>query len=385
MQGYFAKLRIPACVVIFLVASGSLLADANSPDVNAPKPAQTNAAGPNAPTWDKVGVAATVNGVDITQDEVNATANPELQRLNTRTGNMPAAIVESLKKQVIERTLERLIIQQLLDGQVEKENIEVTDADVIANLRETGAQQNPPLSLQDIKALIEARGQDFEQLKQQIKTSRQMKYQKLMDAEFAGKLNFTEQDAQNYYSQNRQRFQKPELVKASHILIAPAPSDPNIDPNTDPNQAKAQAREKAEKLLKQIKSGTGDFAALAKEHSACSSAKKGGDLGFFPRGEMVPAFDKAAFSLKPGQVSDVVETRFGYHIIKVTDHQDATEMTFEQVKNDIIRQLKQDKKREIADQYVDSLKSKADIVYPPGKEPIPAAMPPLVRPRPRPK
>ena len=110
-----------------------------------------------------------------------------------------------------------------------------------------------------------------------------------------------------------------EWVRASHILIKPADADTNVDdqPNAK-NEAKAAALVKAEDLLEQIKNGA-DFEALAKEHSSCASAAKRGDLGFFPRGRMVASFEKAAFDLKVGQVSGIVETNFGYHIIKVTD------------------------------------------------------------------
>jgi peptidyl-prolyl cis-trans isomerase C len=111
-------------------------------------------------------------------------------------------------------------------------------------------------------------------------------------------------------------------------------------------------------LLSQIKKGA-DFAELAKANSACPSSAQGGDLGFFKRGRMLPAFEKAAFELETGQISDVVETRFGYHIIKVTGRKD----TFEQFKDDLIEELKSRKKSEIAAEYIQSLRAQANIVY----------------------
>ncbi len=105
----------------------------------------------------------------------------------------------------------------------------------------------------------------------------------------------------------------PEKVQASHILISykGASRDPKV------TRTKEEAKKLTEKLLKEVKSGT-EFSKIAKEHSNCPSGKKGGDLGMFGRKQMVPPFEKAAFSLKPGEVSDIVETRFGYHIIKRT-------------------------------------------------------------------
>lgn len=110
-----------------------------------------------------------------------------------------------------------------------------------------------------------------------------------------------------------------EQVRVSHILIRAADFEPDVaeTPNAQ-NEAKAAAVAKAEELLEQIRNGA-DFEALAREHSSCPSAAKGGDLGFFPRGRMVSNFEKVAFDLKVGEISDVVETIYGYHIIKVTD------------------------------------------------------------------
>ena len=161
-----------------------------------------------------------------------------------------------------------------------------------------------------------------------------------------GGFTTTEADAKKYYDENVKEFQVPEQVRASHILIRPA------DPNTDPNQAKAQAKHKAEELLKKVKGGT-DFATVAKESSEDPTTKdQGGDLRLFSRGLMYPTFENAAFGLKVGQVSDLVETPFGYHIIKVTEHHDPNQIAFEKAKTDIISGLTRQKKQEAAKKYV---------------------------------
>jgi len=159
-------------------------------------------------------------------------------------------------------------------------------------------------------------------------------------------------------------------VHASHILIKP-------EAGPDPNKAKADAKTKAEDLLKQVRDG-GDFAALAKQHSACPSAPKGGDLGSQPRGAWVKPFEDAAFATRAGEVSDVVETQFGYHIIKVSEHKQAGMMPFEQVKDRLMNGLKGQKQKEFFQQYTEGLKKDARIEYPVGKEPKPKAdvMPP---------
>jgi len=94
---------------------------------------------------------------------------------------------------------------------------------------------------------------------------------------------------------------------------------------------------------------------------------------------MAAPFEKAAFELEVGKVSDIVETQFGYHIIKVTGHKDAGTTSFEQAGDNIIKQLTQNKQKELANKYIDSLKAAANIVYPPGKEPTPPAPAPVLR------
>jgi len=248
-----------------------------------------------------------------------------------------------------------MIVERLLVEKVKASNIVVTEEEVIGRIKEMASQQQPPLSLEDFKALIEAYGQNFDETKQYIR--RALTYQKLMEAQWAGKINVTADDAKKYYSENAPQL---EEIRASHILIK---SD-TADPDTDPNETEAKAEAKAQDLLKQIKAGA-DFAELAKANSACPSAAKGGDLGFFARGRMVPAFEKAAFELKVGQVSDIVKTRFGYHIIKLTDRKD----TFEQFKDEILKTLLQKRRSEFAMRYIELLKAGANIIYPPGKEP----------------
>ena len=113
-------------------------------------------------------------------------------------------------------------------------------------------------------------------------------------------------------------------------------------------------------MLKRAKAGE-DFAALAKENSEDGSASQGGDLGFFPRGRMVPAFDQAAFALKPGEISEVVTTEFGYHIIKLTEKKDGSTVPFEEVKPQVLEYLTNQKKQQRVDSFIDEAKKRAKI------------------------
>ena len=354
---FCAKFEVLVPFVTFLAVFGST-ADSGPNAV----PAE-----PNSPAEAvlKTSIAVTVNGVDITESEVDAEVARRL-----RGAKMPPQFIEQYKKQIRQPALEDLISRVLVDERIRAEVV-VTEEEVIAYLERAGAAQKPPLSLDDIKERIRAAGQNFDEVKRDIR--RRLGSQKLMEAQWAGRINITEDDARKYYDENPRLFETPEQVRASHILIKPDTSDPN----TDPNEAKAKAKAKAHELLRQIQNAA-DFATLAKANSACPSAEYGGDLGLKPKGTWVKPFEEAAFKLKVGQVSDVVETQFGYHIIKLTDRKEPTITTFDQARDGIINALTREKRREITREYVKSLMAKANIVYPPGKGP--KASTPVIKP-----
>ncbi len=305
-------------------------------------------------------IAATVNGVDITEDELQQLMKPQLEKMAQQGKQLPPAFAQAFEKQIRQQALDRIIVGRLLEEKVKETNIVVTDEEVISQITKIAAAQRPPMSLEELKKKTAEYGQNYDELKQQVRKG--MAYQKIVEAQWAGKINITEEDAKKYYDENPTKFEAPEQVRASHILIKPDTTD------ADPNQAKVKAKAKTQDLLKQIQEGA-DFAELAKANSDCPSAAQGGDLNFFSKGKMVPPFEKAAFALEVGKVSDIVETQFGYHIIKVTDRKEASTTSFEQAKDNIIRQLTQQKQSEFYNKYIDSLKAEANIVYPPGKDP----------------
>jgi len=152
--------------------------------------------------------------------------------------------------------------------------------------------------------------------------------------EVASKITVSDDDMKLYYDGHKDEFKTPETVRARHILV-------RVDTSASESDKK-KAKEKTEDILKKIKSGE-DFVKLASEMSDDPGSKsKGGDLGFFSRGRMIKPFEDAAFSLKPGEVSDVIETQFGYHIIKVEEKKDEAIETFDAVKERINQKLLQD-------------------------------------------
>lgn len=145
------------------------------------------------------------------------------------------------------------------------------------------------------------------------------------------KISVTEDELKDYYNHNKEKFTTPEQIKVSHILVKV-----NFGAS---GEEKKKARDKAKQILEWLKKGE-KFETLAEQYSDDQQSKKiGGSLGYIERGRMPKSFDDTAFSMKPGQISDVVETDYGYHIIQVVDHRDAVTKSFDEVKGFIKKEL----------------------------------------------
>jgi peptidyl-prolyl cis-trans isomerase D len=191
----------------------------------------------------------------------------------------------------------------------------------------------------DVASYFEGRKAEY-----RIGERRKIKYL-LIDQEAARKkVTVTPDEVQTHYRDNIQQFQSPEQVRASHILLKTEGKD------------KETVRKQAEDVLKQVKAG-GDFAALAKKYSEDEGSQvNGGDLDYFGRGRMVPEFESAAFAMQPGQVSELVETQYGFHIIKLIDRKPETTRPLEEVRAQITEQLQFQK----AQQALDAQAQRAD-------------------------
>lgn len=347
MRNFFPNLAGYAVlpVILVLVSVGT---DARAAEPNTP-------AGTLKPT----DPAATVNGVNILESQVREAVKKEFEKTSQQQTKISRIPVLQLRKQMRQQALRRLILDQLLHQQADAEKVELTKDDIIAHLKQQGEKQKPPVSLEQIKKKFEAKGETFDAAIKRMQKDRRLRHKKLTKLHVEGKINVTEQDAKDYYDQNQERYHSPEKVRVSHILIEPD----TLGQDIDPSQAREKARTEAEELLRQIRAGA-DFAKMAQAHSDdFPTVPKAGDVGFIVRGWWPPPFEQAAFKLKPGQISDLVETERGYHIIKVTDHEAAKTTSFEQAKKDIISQLTEQKRRRLITEYINSLMAKAQIVY----------------------
>ncbi len=172
------------------------------------------------------------------------------------------------------------------------------------------------------------------------------------------KVTLSEAKALSYYKEHSESFKTPETIRARHILI-------KIDPSAS-DEEKKKIKAKAEEILEKLKKGE-DFAKLASEVSEDPGTKaKGGDLDFFPRGTMIPAFEEAAFSLKPGEMSGLVETEYGYHIIKLEEKKDAVLEPYEKIKDKVKDQALQEMRKAAVTDFVEKSLKDARVEIHPG-------------------
>ena len=309
-------------------------------------------------------VAVTVNGIKITEAEVDA----KIKEYLNRTGKqMPPGMAEQNKAMLRAQLLENIVAERLLDEQIKKSNIKITDSDVNDAISRSASQQG--ISVEAYKSFLKSQGQSFEQLKENIKKA-------LALDKLAGSTEVNDTNALSFYQQNESSFNAPEQVRVSHIFFRPDPNEP------EPNRAKGKAYWRAETVLTRARGGS-DFNNLAQRNSDDMMTKeKGGDVGYIGRGQtpMGKAFEDAAFALQPGQIGEIVESRFGYHVIKVTGHRQAGLVPFEEVKDDIVKTLARMKTMQSRRQYIEKLMDEAQIVYPAGKDPKDLLVPPPMRP-----
>ena len=181
-----------------------------------------------------------------------------------------------------------------------------------------------------------------------------LRIERLMDRIAAGAPEPDDEDVRGFYDRNIERFTEPEMVRAAHIVK-----------HTGPDAEVAAIQEDMRQILKKLRNN-GDFGELAGEHSDCPD--NGGELGTFPRGQMVAAFDEVVFALEPGQTSDVFETEFGFHIARVHERMPARVHLFDEVRGAIAEELPQELRQKAIEVFLDAEKDRAEIREEPAPE-----------------
>jgi peptidyl-prolyl cis-trans isomerase C len=277
-------------------------------------------------------VLARVNGEDVTKVDFD-------RLIKNMEVSAQKPVPAERRDEIFRKALDELVTYKLLSQETRVRKIAVTDAEVDSTIKQMRAQL--PNDQEFTKALA-ARGMTIEKLKSDARID--ISINKMMEAEAAAQPAPGDAQVREFYDKNPDKFKQDEACRASHILF-------RVDESADA-ATKKKVRDQAESVLKQVRAGA-DFAELAKKHSADGSSQQGGDLNFFTRGQMVPAFDQAAFALKPGQISDIVTTQFGYHIIKVTERRPASTVPFEQVSARIKEYLTEQQKQQKVEAFIE--------------------------------
>lgn len=319
------------------------------------------------PSANPAQVVAVVDGKDITQGEIDSETMKMMEMASRR---MPPDRIAQMKDRFAEQAIENLILKTILVAQIEKENVTVTDEEKTEAITKFTSTLPPGVTLDDLIARNNWTKEEFDK-----NLTMDLRINKLLENRTQSAAQPSEEDLKKFYEENKERFDVPESVTASHVLIATEA--------TDDDATKATKKAKADELRKKIVDGA-DFAAIASENSDCPSKTRGGDLGSFTKGQMVKPFEDAAFGQKIDEVGPVVETQFGYHIIKVTKHEEARTLPFDEVKERLAKVLESQNKQESARKYIEELKSKADIKFPGGTPPGYGAMSATIAPPPAP-
>jgi peptidyl-prolyl cis-trans isomerase C len=289
------------------------------------------------------GPALTINDIEISRAKVSAQVDHMINQRGLNSGGITQpAVYEQLQQEVVER----LITQELLWQEAQRRGVIASDADVDEQLDNMkGGFESEQAFLFQIKA----GGFTEKAYREDIRQQRSV--QQMIAGELAQGVAISDEEVQEFYDENIEQMTMPEAIRARHILVKLAADD---------EAAREAAQERIAAMQKELQEGA-DFITLATEQSDAPSAPKGGDLGFFGRGQMVPPFEEAAFALQPGEISDVVETQFGFHIIRVDERRDAQAVPVAEAAERISAYLTQGKLQSAVEDLVDELHASAEI------------------------
>lgn len=285
-------------------------------------------------------VIARVNGEDIPSSELQ-------EAIASLEGQAGRPVPAEERDQVFRAVLNQIVTGHVLLQESKTRNIVVADADIDSRVGQL--RQRFPTEDEFAKALA-TRGLTPEKIKGELR--KQLAIEKMIESEVTPQVKVTDQDVKAFYDGNPDQFKQPESFRASHILVMAAADAPP--------EKKKEARATIEDVQKQLQAG-GDFAELAKKYSQDGSAAQGGDLNYFQRGQMVEPFQKAVESLEVGGVSGIVETQFGYHIVKLTDKKAGRTVPLPEVNKKIADYLVARQKQEKANAFVEGLRAKSKI------------------------
>lgn len=288
---------------------------------------------------------ARVDGIPISRGEFDQVMASNIARFEQQNQQ---AFNEQYRPQLERQVLDGLITRTLLEREAEEIGVEISDDEVDAMLAQFKSQFPNDSAY---KMALEQEG--FTEDEFVLELGRQMTIEELIRQEVYDNVTVTEESMKTFYDNNPQYFERPEQVTARHIILT-------TEGITDEGELAAK-RSELESIRQEIIEGA-DFGEVAQERSEGPSAANGGQLGQFARGQMVPAFEEVAFSLEPGEISEIVETQFGYHIVEVLEKTEGSTESYEEAKENIRTFLSEQERNVAAQHYLADLRSEAEIV-----------------------
>jgi len=289
------------------------------------------------------GFAAKVNNVGISNETLERSFQEYLRQQDVNIGSIR---YPERYKALRRETLDLLIEQELVWQAAQKAGILASTEEVDKALNEMRAGFG---SDQSFISRLAIEGYTEESYREHIR--RLVSAKKYLDG-LGSRIEVSDAEVHEFYTANPEKMRLPEAVRARHILIKLAP---------DADEATRQsAREKLDAILTEARQGA-DFASLAREYSEDVSAEQGGDLGYFGRGQMVKPFEDAAYALRPGQISEIVETPYGLHLIRLEDYREAQAIPEDRVRERIRALVREQKGRQAVEEKLRELRAKASI------------------------
>jgi peptidyl-prolyl cis-trans isomerase SurA len=302
-------------------------------------------------------IVARVNNAVITRSELQRSREHLYNELRQQD---PATAQQELAKR--EKDLLRDMIDQQLLIQKGQELGLTGDTELIKRLDEIRKQMNLE-SLEDLEKAAQQQGISFEEFKQNLRNN--IITQQVISREVGSNIKITAEETKKYYEEHKSELEQPEQVRLSEILISTQPAGEGEEKEAPDPQRIAAAEQKASELLAQIRAGAG-FEEVAKKHSQGPTAAQGGDLGYFKRGNLAKELEDKTFTMKTGEVTDVIRTKQGFILLKVTDHQQAGMPPFKEIEPRIQEAIYYRKLQPELREYLTRLREEAYLDVRPG-------------------
>jgi peptidyl-prolyl cis-trans isomerase SurA len=297
----------------------------------------------NARTVDRI--VAVVNDEVVTLSELNINVDNYMKRYE-KTGQGPDRA--NIEQQVRRGILREMIDEKLIEQKAKKLGIAATDNDVDEVMQEMLSKKN--ISMQEMQDAIASTGETFEDYKNDLR--QHLTRRNLLAREIKRRVTVSDEEIGNYYRENRKDYEGKAAVRIKQILI--------IVPKDSDAETKEKLRVRAGEILLRLKSGV-SFDLMAAQVSQGPAAQTGGDLGFVEKGLMLPEVDRVAFSLGVGEMSDVIESAIGLHIITIVDKRGEGIKSFESVKEEIVEKIGKEKVEKKFEEWIREERTKAHI------------------------